>query len=450
MPRLWIRDPLAVFADGAERGLIVEDHRIIELVSAGREPTRPVDTVFDASRYVILPGLINTHHHFYQTLTRVLVPSLNKELFDWLKALYPVWAKLDPEMLSVATELALAELLLSGCTTTSDHHYVYPTGLERAIDVQAEVASRLGIRVMLNRGSLDRSVKDGGLPPDGVVQKLDEILDDCERVVAMHHQTGAGAMIQIALAPCSPFSVSGELMRETAALADRLNVRTHTHLGETEDENRHCEEQFGMRPLDYLEECGWLTERTWLAHGIHFTDREIERIGAHGVGVSHCPHSNMYLASGVCRAHEIEASGAPLGLGVDGSSSNDASNLCEELRQAFFLQRLSSGKSVSYTDALRWATEGGARCLGRHDIGRLQVGFEADLALFSLDDLRHSGYHDPLAALVICGATRADHVMIAGAWRVSDGHIVGLDQADLLSRHNQSARKLRQLSEMEG
>ena len=205
-----------------------------------------------------------------------------------------------------------------------------------------------------------------------------------------------------------------------------------------------------MRPLDYLEECGWLTERTWLAHGIHFTDREIKRIGVHGVGVCHCPHSNMYLASGVCRAHEIEASGAPLGLGVDGSSSNDASNLCEELRQAFFLQRLSSGKSVRYTDALRWATEGGARCLGRHDIGRLQVGFEADLALFSLDDLRHSGYHDPLAALVICGATRADHVMIAGTWRVSDGHIVGVDQADLLSRHNQSARKLRQLSGMEG
>jgi len=241
MPRLWIRDPLAIFADGADRGLIVEDHRITELVAAGQEPRQSVDTVFDASQHVVLPGLVNTHHHFYQTLTRALVPALGKELFGWLRALYPVWAGLDPEMLSVATELALAELLLSGCTTTSDHHYIYPAGLEQAVDIQAEVASQLGIRVMLTRGSMDRSVKDGGLPPDTVVQKLDAILADCERVVAIHHQLGPGAMIQVALAPCSPFSVSGELMRETAALAGRLDVRTHTHLGETQDENQYCD-----------------------------------------------------------------------------------------------------------------------------------------------------------------------------------------------------------------
>ena len=314
---------LAIFADGAERGLIIEGRRIAERVAAGQEPQQPVDTVFDASQHVVLPGLINTHHHFYQTLTRALVPALGKELFGWLRALYPVWARVDPEMLSVATELALAELLLSGCTTTSDHHYIYPAGLEPAVDIQAEVASRLGIRVTLTRGSMDRSVKDGGLPPDSVVQKLDAILADCERVVAAHHQTGPGAMMQVALAPCSPFSVSGELMRETATLADRLNVRTHTHLGETQDENQHCEEQFGMRPLDYLEECGWLHPRTWLAHGIHFTDSEIDRLGRAAVGISHCPHSNMYLASGICPACAIESAGAALGLGVDGSASND-------------------------------------------------------------------------------------------------------------------------------
>jgi 8-oxoguanine deaminase len=451
MSRLWIRDPLAIFADGAERGLIIEGHRIAELVAAGQEPQQPVDTVFDASQHVVLPGLINTHHHFYQTLTRALVPALGKELFGWLRALYPVWARVDPEMLSVATELALTELLLSGCTTTSDHHYIYPAGLEPAVDIQAEVASRLGIRVTLTRGSMDRSIKDGGLPPDTVVQKLDTILADCERVVAAHHQTGPGAMMQVALAPCSPFSVSGELMRETVTLADRLNVRTHTHLGETENENQHCEEQFGMRPLDYLEECGWLHPRTWLAHGIHFTDSEIDRLGRAAVGISHCPHSNMYLASGICPACAIESSGAAVGLGVDGSASNDASNLIEEVRQALLLQRLGSGAAtVGHVDALRWATEGGARCLGRDDIGRIEPGLEADLALFRLDELRHSGGHDPLATLVVCGTGRADRVMVGGAWRVEEGHAADIDEPDLMRRHNQAARRLRQLAGLEG
>ena len=451
MPRLWIRDPLAIFSDGAERGLIVEDHRITELVASGREPAQPIHEVFNASQHVVLPGLVNTHHHFYQTLTRALVPALGKELFGWLRALYPVWARVDPEMLSVATELALAELLLSGCTSTSDHHYIYPAGLEPAVDIQAEVASRLGIRVTLTRGSMDRSIKDGGLPPDTVVQKLDTILADCERVVAAHHQTGPGAMMQVALAPCSPFSVSGELMRETATLADRLNVRTHTHLGETQDENQHCEEQFGMRPLDYLEECGWLHPRTWLAHGIHFTDSEIDRLGRAAVGISHCPHSNMYLASGICPACAIESSGAAVGLGVDGSASNDASNLIEEVRQALLLQRLGSGaEAVSHTDALRWATEGGARCLGRDDIGRIEPGLEADLALFRLDELRHSGGHDPLATLVVCGTGRADRVMVGGTWRVEEGHAADIDETDLIRRHNQAARRLRQLAGLEG
>ena len=450
MTRLWIRDPLAIFADEAERGLIIENHRILELVATGQEPLQPADTIFDASHHVVLPGLVNTHHHFYQTLTRALVPALGKELFDWLRVLYPVWAGLDPEMLAVATELALVELLLSGCTTTSDHHYLYPTGLENAVDLQAEVARQIGIRVTLTRGSMDLSVKDGGLPPVSVVQGLDTILADSERVISAHHQSGPNAMVQVALAPCSPFSVSGHLMRETAALASHLNVRMHTHLGETKDENLFCKKQFGMRPLDYLEQCGWMSPQTWLAHGIHFTDDEIRRLGNSGVGVSHCPHSNMSLASGICRVCTLEASGSPLGLGVDGSASNDASNAIEEVRQALMLQRLGSGTAAaSHVDALRWATKGGARCLGRDDIGRIEPGLAADLALFRLDELRHSGAHDPLAALVLCGSGRADRVMVGGVWRVEEGRARNIDEPDLIRRHSKAARQLRQRAGLE-
>ncbi|MDP7564045.1 MAG: amidohydrolase family protein, partial [Arenicellales bacterium] len=334
MSRLWIQDPLAIFAEGAARGVVIEGHQIAELIATGQKPLQPVDAIFDASDHVVLPGLINTHHHFYQTLTRALAPALGKELFDWLKALYPVWAGLDPELLAVATELALTELLLSGCTTTSDHHYLYPPGLEQALDIQVRVASHIGMRVTLTRGSMDLSQKDGGLPPDSVVQDAQTILADCERVVNTYHQSDPGAMVQVALAPCSPFSVSDPLMRESAALASRLGVRLHTHLGETRDENDYCLARLGMRPLDYLEECGWLGSHTWLAHGIHFTDDEIKRLGQAGTAVTHCPHSNMTLASGLCPTCALQNAGSPVGLGVDGSASNDASNAIEEVRAA--------------------------------------------------------------------------------------------------------------------
>ena len=445
MTALWIRDPLSIFADGAERGLVVHDQQIVQLVSAGRTPSVPFDATFDASQHVVLPGLINTHHHFYQNLTRALRPALDKELFDWLQALYPVWAGLEPEMLAVATELALAELLLSGCTTTSDHHYLYPAGLEQAIDIQVEVARQIGIRVTLTRGSMDLCVDDGGLPPASVVQNSETILADSERVVSAFHQAGHGAMVQVALAPCSPFSVSRPVMLESAALAERLDVRLHTHLGETRDENAYCEQRLGMRPVDYLETCGWLTPRTWLAHGIHFSDDEISRLGTAGVAVSHCPHSNMTLASGLCPACVLENAGSPLGLGVDGSASNDASNAIEEVRCALMLQRLREGAAaIGHQDALRWATAGGAGCLGRDDIGRIVPGAQADLALFRLDELRHSGYHDPLAALVLCGVTRADRVMVAGRWLVEDGRASHIDEAELVRRHGAAARRLRQ------
>lgn len=443
MASIWIKNPLSIYAEKAQGGLVIRDGIIAEVLPEGGTPCAPVDVTFDASEHVVLPGLINTHHHFYQTLTRAFGPALNKELFGWLKALYPVWAKLTPEMVSVSTELALAELLLSGCTTSTDHHYVFPGGLENGIDLQVEAARKIGMRTVLTRGSMDLSVANGGLPPQSVVQDMDTILSDSERLINAYHDPNPGAYMQIALAPCSPFSVTKELMLKTADLARDKNVLLHTHLAETEDENSFCQEKFGIRPLDYLEDCGWLESRTWLAHGIHFNTAEMDRMAATGVSVSSCPHSNMTLASGICPVCEMDKKGIAVGLGVDGSASNDASNMIEEVRQAFMMQRLKYGaEKVSHLDAIRWATEGSARCLNRDDIGSLEVGKQADVALFKLDEFRHSGGHDPLATLVICGASKADYVMIGGLWQVEQGQIVGLDVADLMRRHGAAAKQL--------
>jgi 8-oxoguanine deaminase len=440
---LWIKDPLGIFADGAERGIVIQAGRIVELVPAGASPATVDAAIFGAGEHVVLPGLINTHHHFYQTLTRALPMALDRELFPWLTALYPIWARLTPETLDLGMTLAMAELILSGCTTTTDHHYVFPSGLEDSIDIEVAAAKRLGLRVLLTRGSMNLSQRDGGLPPDSVVQDEDVILADSERVVARYHDAGEGAAVQIALAPCSPFSVTTSLMKATAAMADRLNVRLHTHLAETEDENRYCEQVYRCRPLDYLERCGWLTNRTWLAHGIHFNDGEIARLGCAGTAISHCPCSNQALASGSCPVCTLEQAGVRVGIGVDGSASNDASNLIQEVRAAFLLQRSRYGvNNVSHKDALRWATKGSAACVGRSDIGEIAVGKMADLALFKLDELRFSGSGDPLAALVLCGAHRADRVMVGGRWIVEDGVIPGIDLRRLISRHSAAARAL--------
>jgi 8-oxoguanine deaminase len=287
------------------------------------------------------------------------------------------------------------------------------------------------------------SEEDGGLPPRTVVEDEDRILRESERLAGQWHETGPGAAIQIALAPCSPFSVTTSLMRETAALAERLDLRLHTHLAETEDETAFCLEAFGCRPLDYLEDVGWLSDRTWLAHGIHFNANEIARLGAAGTGIAHCPSSNMILASGTAPVPALEAAGAPVGLGVDGSASADASNMIQEVRLAFQLQRLKhSAEAVSHLDALRWGTEGSARCLGRTDIGAIAPGLQADLAFFRLDELRFSGFGDPLAALVLCGAHHADRVMVGGRWIVEDGAIGGVDLGALLAEHRAAAREL--------
>lgn len=441
--RTWIKNPLAIFAENAAGGIVVENDRIAECISSGQSPSSPCDSTFDASEHVIIPGLINTHHHFYQTLTRACPPALNKELFDWLNALYPIWARLTPEQLYNATRLALAELLLSGCTTASDHHYVFPRGLEEATDIQVQSADEIGIRVALSRGSMNLSVEDGGLPPKSTVQDEDTILADCERVIDAYHDPQQGSYRHIVLAPCSPFSVTESVMEQTAQLALDKNVRLHTHLAETVDENRFCEHQYGCRPLDYLERTGWLNDRVWLAHGIHFTTEEINRLAQFGTSISHCPGSNMVLASGICPAVELESAGVGVGIGVDGSASEDASNLIQEVRHALQIQRLRYGSAqVSHLDVIRWATEGSAKCLGRTDVGKIEVGLQADLAMYKLDELRFSGAGDPMAAIVLCGAYRADRVMIGGNWRVEDGQIVDFDVDELMVNHRQSARQL--------
>ncbi|MDA0107942.1 8-oxoguanine deaminase [Vibrio sp. La 4.2.2] len=448
METVWIKNPLAIYTGTTEDsggGIVVQGSRIVELVASNQEPTTTITAVIDASQHVVTPGLVNAHHHFYQTLTRAYPDALNKELFHWLKSLYPVWANLDEEMMSVATELALVELLLSGCTTASDHHYLIPTGLEHAIDLQVEAAQKLGIRAIFTRGSMSLGEDDGGLPPRHTIQTEQTIVDDSLRLINSYHQRDDGAMTQIALAPCSPFSVTTDLMKETARIAKNESVMTHTHLCETLDEEDFCLEKFGMRPVDYLEDVGWLNERTWLAHGIHFNSEEIRRLGKAEVGISHCPTSNMMLASGICKNNELEKAGVKVGLGVDGSASNDGSNLIAEVRMAMYLQRLRYGSNnVTHFDALRWATSGSARAMGRTDIGELSVGKQADIAMFKLDDIRFSGSHDPLAALLLCGAQQADRVMVAGQWRVHDGAVMGVDMPQLIERHKAAALRLRQ------
>ena len=439
---IWLKNPLAILANNAQGGLVIEGQKIIELVPLGQQPTHAYGEVMECSDLVILPGLINGHHHFYQTLTRALPQALNKPLFGWLQSLYPVWAGLEPDMLYQATRLALAELLLSGCTSAADHHYLFPEALTEAMDIQAEAAASMGVRMTMTRGSMSLGTDDGGLPPQNTVQHEDIILADSERVIKRYHNAAEGSMLQVALAPCSPFSVTPELMRHSATLAAEHEVMLHTHLAETIDEENFCVQRFGLRTVDYLDSVGWLGPQTWLAHGIHFNTDEIQRLGAAGTGICHCPTSNMMLASGIAPVQELEAAGCPVGIGVDGSASNDGSNMIQEVRQALYLQRLKYGAQVSHFDAYRWATEGSAKMLGRSDIGSLVVGKQADIAFFKLDEMRFSGSHDPLAALLLCGAHKAEHVMVAGRWRVKKGLIEGLDVSPLLQQHGAAAKAL--------
>lgn len=443
---IWVKNPLSIYTANeinAQGGIVIDGDIIIELVSKGEQPKTAYDEVYDASDSVVLPGLVNVHHHFYQTLTRAYPPALNKRLFPWLKTLYPVWSGLKSEQLEIASTLAMAELMLSGCTTASDHHYVFTYGLENAIDIQIEAARKLGMRVHLTRGSMSLGEEQGGLPPQNTVQTEQVILDDSERLIKTYHNANPGAMERIALAPCSPFSVTEDLMVQTAELAKKYDVMMHTHLAETEDENNFCIKMFGLRPLDYLEKVNWLHNKVWLAHGIHFNDEEVKRLGAKGVGISHCPSSNMVLASGICRGIELEKAGCSVGVGVDGSASNDGSNMISEVRQALLIQRLRyQADEVSHLDVLRWATKGSAGCLGRDDIGEIAIGKRADLALFKLNELRFSGAGDPLAALIMCGAQSVDRLMVNGNWRVIDGELLETNLMDMMVKHQRSAKYL--------
>ncbi len=368
----------------------------------------------DATGCVVLPGLINTHHHLFQTRTRCFPGAVDSELFDWLRTLYPVWAKLGDDDFHRAALVGFRELLRCGCTTTSDHHYLFPSGASaELIDITIAAAQEVGIRFQPTRGSMSRSQKSGGLPPDSVVQDPETILADSERLIAAYHDPAPGAMVRIALAPCSPFSVTAELMRDTAELARRHGVRLHTHLAETQDEVAYCQETYGRRPLDLLEDVGWLDADVWLAHGIHFSAEEIARLGRAGVGIAHCPCSNMRLGSGICPVRPLRQAGCPVGLGVDGSASNDSSNLLAECRQALLLQRVAGGAAaLTVAEVLEMATLDGARCLGREDLGAIEPGKACDLALFDLADIGYDTVGDRVAALVLCHAAPARAVIV--------------------------------------
>ncbi len=439
--RTWIKDPLAILAPEAERGIVVEGGEIVECVPRGRSPSTPCGATFDASRHVVLPGLVNAHHHFYQTLTRAHPAGEGLDLIPWLVAMDPIWGRMTGDSLRLAVRMALVELLLSGCTTAADHHNLFPPGLEDAIDIEVEEASALGLRVTVTRGSLGISQKDGGLQPDSIVQSADTILMDSERVLARYHDPAPGAMVRVGLAPCSPLAVPQAVMSGSAELAERYDARLHCHLCQSPEEDEYAVQAFGMRSVDLLEAAGWLGPRTWVAHGIHFNADEIGRLGRAGVGVCHLPAADMAFGVGVCPAPDLEAAGIAVGLGVDGSASNESSNMMEAARHALMLQRLRAGHTaVNAYDALRWATEGGARCLGRDDVGRIAAGMQADLALYRFDAPRFSGAHDPVAALVLCGAHRADRVMVAGRWRVIDGRPEGVDLEALIAKHKAAAR----------
>jgi 8-oxoguanine deaminase len=414
--------------DVLNRGWVAAKDGLIVAVGQG-EPSAVIDGIpgdqwprTDAAGCVVLPGLINTHHHLYQTRTRAHPDALNAGLFDWLQILYPVWAGLRDEDFYRGALVGCRELLRSGCTTTTDHHYLFPRDASpELLDITIEAAREAGIRFHPTRGSMSRSQKDGGLPPDSVVQDHDTILADCERVIAKYHDPEPGAMVRIALAPCSPFSVDPELMVETAQLARRHRVRLHTHLAETKDEEIYCLEAYGVRPVDFLESVGWLGGDVWLAHGIYFNDDEIVRLGQAGVGIAHCPSSNMRLGSGVCRVRDLREAGSPVGLAVDGSASNDSSNLLAEMRQALLLHRICHGVAgMTVEEVLEMATLGGACCLGRDDVGVVASGWACDLALFDLSDVGYDGALDRVAALLLCHPAPARAVVVGGRYRSTD------------------------------
>ena len=407
------------------------------IVAIGLVVAEPGDEVIDVSGDIVTAGLINTHHHLYQWMTRGRAIGCN--LFDWLTTLYPVWGKLSVDDVHAAAMVGLAELALTGCTTAADHHYLVPRGDDSVFDAIVDAAGAVGIRLHLSRGSMDLGESAGGLPPDHVVEDRDSILASTERVIAAHHD---GEWVSVVVAPCSPFSVTPELMIESAELARRHSLHMHTHLCETIDEQEHCLERFGARPVDVLAEWGWLGPDVWLAHGIHLDDDEVTRLGVAGTGVAHCPSSNARLAAGMCRVTDLKAAGVPVGLGVDGVASNEVGGLFPELRQALYTARLRELRpdALMPTDVLELGTRGGADCLGRDDLGRLEVGAAADLAVWPGDDLGDIG--DPITGLVMGPDRRVRHLFVGGRRSVVDGEWAGMDVAAARRRLATASQRL--------
>jgi 8-oxoguanine deaminase len=445
---LTMDDHQTELADG---GLFIENGFIKQVGQTASLPST-ADEVLDLTGHVVVPGLVNTHHHFYQTLTRAVPAVQDANLFHWLKTLYPIWARIQPEDIFISTSTALAELALSGCTTASDHLYLYPNGSR--LDEEIAAASEIGLRIHASRGSMSLGESKGGLPPDSVVDDEDSILKDSQRLIQKYHDPKSGSMVQIVLAPCSPFSVTSELMKESARLAREYGVQLHTHLAETEDEEQFCLQKFGHRPVGYMQEVDWVGDDVWFAHAVWVNDEEIQVFAKHNCGVAHCPTSNMRLASGIAPVKRYLQAGVNVGLGVDGSASNDGSHLLAEVRNAMLLSRVKEGitgyslsddpsrKLMTAREALYIGTRGGAAVLGRNDIGSLERGKCADFFAVNLNRIEFAGMHDPVSAIVFGQPVRVDYTVVNGKFVVKEGQLVTINEQKVIERHNKAAKSL--------
>jgi len=463
MPTLLLKNAYIATMDDHQReipegGLLIRDGFIEQVGQIANLPNT-ADEILDLKGHIVLPGLVNTHHHFYQTLTRAVPAAQDANLFNWLKTLYPIWARLTPDDIFISTQTALAELALSGCTTASDHLYLFPNGSK--LDDEIAAAKEVGLRLQASRGSMSLGESKGGLPPDSVVDTEENILKDSQRLIQQYHDAKSGAMVQIVLAPCSPFSVTSDLMKQSAKLAREYGVHLHTHLAETEDEEQFCLQKFGHRPVGYMQAVDWVGGDVWFAHAVWVNDEEIKVFAKHDCGVAHCPTSNMRLASGIAPIKEYRAAGVNVGLGVDGSASNDGSHLLAEVRQAMLLSRIKEGITgfsrsplpageglgvrslMTAREALHLGTRGGAAVLGRKDIGSLEVGKCADFFAISLNRLDYPGAgHDPVSAVVFCQPTRVDYTVVGGKFIVKEGQLVTVDELKLIEKHNKAAKRL--------
>ncbi len=432
-------------------GLFVRDG-FLEHVGQTSELPSTADEILDLTGHLVLPGLVNTHHHFYQTLTRAVPAAQDANLFNWLTTLYPIWARMNPEDIFTSAQTALAELALSGCTTASDHLYLFPNGSK--LDDEIAAAQEIGLRIQASRGSMSLGQSQGGLPPDSVVDSEDSILNNSQRLIQKYHDPKPGAFVQIVLAPCSPFSVTSDLMKQSAKLAREYDVHLHTHLAETEDEEQFCLQRFGHRPVGYMQEVDWVGSDVWFAHAVWVNQEEIAVFAKHNCGVAHCPTSNMRLASGIAPVKEYRAAGVNVGLGVDGSASNDGSHLLAEVRNAMLVSRVREGltgyslsndpdrKLMTAREAIHLGTRGGAAVLGRTDIGSLEAGKCADFFAINLNRIGFTGMHDPVSAVVFGQPVNADYTVVGGRFVVKEGQFCTVDEGRLIEKHNKAARRL--------